>query len=382
MRGFNGERLREAREARGLTGVSLAGLAGMSGVQVSQYEHGTRTPPAESVERLSIALNLPAAFFLQDGSDSADDLLVSFRSLSGATKTARTRELRRLAWVTRIAGYLRKYAALPAPNFPVWTISPRPGDLDEIQVDEWADSLREYWGVEPGPIPDVVDLLERNGAIVVRCELGADTLDAYSAWAHGVPYVVLAADKRAAVRSRFDAAHEIAHLVLHRQASGADLATPAFVKDIERQAHAFAGAFLMPADSFSAEFLSPTLDGFVAMKPRWQVSVGAMIKRASSLELIGPEQERRLWIGYRRRWGHREPFDDDFEAEVPKVLRSALEIALRSGVTPAALRLSLPYATADIEQLTGVHRGFLSSEDRAVGGNVVSNVLLFPSAHE
>jgi len=55
---------------------------------------------------------------------------------------------------------------------------------------------------------------------------------------------VLGADKGHRDRSRFDAVHELAHLVLHRHLEPGDVA-------LERQAHAFNAAFLMPASDIA-----------------------------------------------------------------------------------------------------------------------------------
>ena len=64
------------------------------------------------------------------------------------------------------------------------------------------------------------------------------------------PIVVLGSDKGAAVRSRFDAAHELAHLLLHSKFDEKDLKNATRFKQIERQADRFAGAFILPATTF------------------------------------------------------------------------------------------------------------------------------------
>lgn len=109
------------------------------------------------------------------------------------------------------------------------------------------------------------------------------------------------ADKASAVRQRFDAAHELAHVLLHRSVENKRLNTAADNKIIEDQAHYFANALLLPADQFVNEVWAPTLDAMIALKDRWKVSVGAMIKRCEALELVDRDQAQRLWINYNRR---------------------------------------------------------------------------------
>src|SRR5205085_3002223 len=118
-------------------------------------------------------------------------------------------------------------------------------------------------------------------------------------------------DKASASRQRFDAAHELAHLVLHRGVDPKRLNSAADYKIMEDQAHYFASALLMPAESFASDLYAPTLDGMLSLKQTWKVSVAAMIKRCEALGIIDDEGARRLWINYNRRGWRRtgEPFD-------------------------------------------------------------------------
>ena len=75
-------------------------------------------------------------------------------------------------------------------------------------------------------------------------------------------------------------------MVLHRHLGAKALNNSTDFKEIERQAFDFGGAFLMPAESFSAEIYSPSLNAFVALKERWKVSIGAMIMRCARLDML------------------------------------------------------------------------------------------------
>ena len=61
-------------------------------------------------------------------------------------------------------------------------------------------------------------------------------------WRHHPPR--LGSDKNYRARSRFDAAHELGHLVVHGDSYG--------VKQVEQQAHMLAAGFLMPAHDIGA----------------------------------------------------------------------------------------------------------------------------------
>src|SRR3546814_11130052 len=87
-------------------------------------------------------------------------------------------------------------------------------------------------------MPDVIEKLETNGILVSRIHVGVEKLDAFSQWSDRfeIPFIVLGRDKASAVRQRFDALHELAHIVLHRSVSARKLNDRAFYNTVERQA--------------------------------------------------------------------------------------------------------------------------------------------------
>jgi hypothetical protein len=97
-----------------------------------------------------------------------------------------------------------------------------------------------------GPVPDVAGVLEKHGILVIRLPLDTADVDAFSLPFHDRPVIVLGTDKNDRARSRFDGAHELGHLVVHGDQIWG-------VKEVERQAHTFAAAFLMPAEDIRDE---------------------------------------------------------------------------------------------------------------------------------
>src|SRR5438094_162699 len=74
--------------------------------------------------------------------------------------------------------------------------------------------------------------------------IDAKEVDAFSMWHGETPFVFLNT-KKSCERSRFDAAHELGHLVLHRHGVPQG-------QQAEAEANAFASAFLMPRASVLA----------------------------------------------------------------------------------------------------------------------------------
>ena len=327
--GFTGSRLREAREIEGLSILSLAGLIGKTRQAISQYEIGAVSPQPDVMRRITHVLNMPPDFFTLPPREPASEPLF-FRSLSAATATARTRASHLFRWVRDIANDLNTYVKFPPVNIPDIQVPSDPSSLRDDDIEGIATSVRRFWGLRDGPISNLTRLLEHNGVIVTHLDVGSDSLDSFSAWAHIQelrPIVVINTDKASAVRMRFDAAHELAHLILHRHVANVQLGHTPNHKLIEEQAYRFAGAFLMPDATFSEDIFIPTLGSLQAIKPKWLVSVAAMLHRAETLELLQTEQARSLWINYsKQKWRRGEPLDDTLLFEEPHLLRRAFEV--------------------------------------------------------
>ena len=133
--------------------------------------------------------------------------------------------------------------------------------------------------LERGPVPNVVGFLEAHGVVCARLDFQEARVDAFSVNFRDHPVAVLSTDKNKWDRSRFDAAHELAHLAMHDDAAG--------VAEAEKQAHEFAAAFLMPASDIRSE-LPAVADWrrLKALKAEWGVSIAAVLRRAKTLEVM------------------------------------------------------------------------------------------------
>ena len=360
--GFIGARLKEAREARGLSATALADLLGVSRQAVSQYENDQQTPRPEIMRSIESILKLPPAFFWRSPEDHPPRAIF-YRSMSAATKEARVRAEKRYEWLREIVAYIRTFIELPRVTFPAFHFGGNSQAISMDAIEHLASEARIFWGLGDGPINSVVSLLENNGAVVTRCEIGADTLDSFSEYCKldGIPYIFLGSDKKSAVRSRYDAAHELGHLLLHGDVNKAALTRKAEFRLLEDQAHRFAGAFLLPGHSFAEDLLAPTLDALLALKSKWRVAVQMMIHRGQDLQLISEDTARRLYINLnRRKWRTKEPMDDVLPCESPRLLQKAFELVVDEGIqTRPEILTALPFAPRDIEDLAGLRPWYL-----------------------
>lgn len=367
--GFVGERLTEARKARGISGADLADLVDVSPQSISKYENGHAAPRMDMLLKLSGALRFPQAYFMRPKIHN-DSKPIFWRGKLSAPAGKKDRARVRLEWMKESIDYLSQFLIFPDVNVPYVSAD----DLEAIDadyLDEVAQEIRSQWEIRPGPMPDVIERLEGNGVLVWRIHVHAEKLDAFSQWSDkfNVPFMVLGRDKASAVRQRFDALHELAHLVLHRTITQKQFNRSTCYKHLEQQADKLAGRLLLPEHEFVQELYAPTLDGFLALKERWGASIGAMIMRCRELNILDEAETTRMWINYTRRgWRKTEPLDDVLEKEEPLMIRRGFEILLSDGVqTVSEITKALPFPVSDLEELADLEPGTLGGrlESRA-----------------
>ena len=358
---FNGERLREAREARGISATSLSELVRKSQQTISHYENGASTPPEATLSELARSLNVSESFFFSRR-DKERDKGFYFRSMAATTKTSRNKAERKADWLSDVVNFIGEYVELPEPQFAPLLEHTELHQITNEEIEEVAARVRQLWKLPPGPIANVVSLLEHKGAVVTRGPLGHESLDGLSFIDdHGRPFIMIGTDKGSPVRWRWDAAHELGHVVLHSDIDPSRL-KPEDYALMEKQAHRFAGAFLVPATAFHEDFFAANLDTLKVMKLKWKVSISSLILRAKQTRLISDETEQRLWINMSRRgWRKVEPFDDTMDVEYPRVLRLAIEMILKeTGMTSADLVQAVDVPPSDITLLCSLQDDFLA----------------------
>jgi Zn-dependent peptidase ImmA (M78 family) len=198
--------------------------------------------------------------------------------------------------------------------------------------------------------------------------MGTAKLDGLCSWSDdGRPHVLLASDKASFPRRQMDAAHEMAHAVLHRNVSDDELRTN--LKEIERQAFRLASAFLLPSDTYPIEVKAASLATFLVLKERWRVSIKAQIKRFVDLELLDVEASQQLYKLYSAKgWTREEPMDRQWPLQTPSVLSQALHLIVDSGTRRKADLLATEFTMmpGDIENLCNLPPGWLSRDSAEV----------------
>lgn len=284
MRKINPSRLKLARTRRKMTIKLLAEAAGLTTKIISAYEKEDceYTPKIETLNTISSVLQYPLDFFIDDTElDKIDASTVSFRSLKSMRAADEHAAIAAGEIGLIIDKYLtNKFPKRPKPNLP---------DFRGGNPESAASYTRAFWDLGSLSVNNMIHLLEKNGIRVFSMSENTSAVDAFSFWKDDVPYVFLNTQK-SGERSRFDAAHELGHLIMHKHGSPQG-------KNVESEADLFAAHFLMPADSilpFKGRLLF--LEDIVRLKKNWLVSAMALIVHMKNLGIISDWHYRNILI--------------------------------------------------------------------------------------
>lgn len=333
---FNPNRLTLARQRRGITKSKLAEAAGVAPRGITAYEAGATVPTPETLEKIAATLRFPPSFFEGDDLDIPDVEAVSFRAMSRMTASLRDSAIGAAALAIGLAGWIDARFRLPAADLP---------DLRGVQPEAAAEALRASWGLGVKPIRNMVHLLEQRGVRVFSLVEKRAELDAFSFWRSEVPFVFLNTSK-SGERGRFDAAHELGHLVLHRHGAPHG-------REAEHEADAFASALLMPRASVlevAPSAPSPSVDQLVRLKRRWSVSVAAVAHRYHALSLVSEWHYRSLCIEIQER-GYRKKEPNAIARETSQVLQKVFASLREDGISKAEIARELRITSAEFDTL-------------------------------
>ena len=344
MARFDGTRLRLARMRRRMTQRQLGEIVGVDPRTIKYHEsdENEREPTPAVADAIAKALGFPVAFFTGEPVPIPDGTTAYFRAATRMSAADRDAALAAGAIAEMFSGWIDAQFTLPEVDL---------AEPEDSSPEAAAVAVRAAWGLGDNPIGNMVHLLELHGVRIFSLVDGADAVDAFSWWHEGVPYVFLN-NTKSAERCRFDLAHELAHMVLHKAQAGHS-------REQENEAHAFAAAFLMPKTAVLRSGPVPLdLPGLNRMKAKWNVALSALVVRLERLSLLSDWHYRTLNIEISQRgWNRREPAPA-CRHETSQVLWKVLRTLAGEGrgLRSAADDLALP-----VEELQGLVSGLAPS---------------------
>ena len=321
MINVNGLRVKQARELRKLTQTELARKLNVSQSTIAKMEMGVREYENALIESIAFQTGYPVSFFEQGLGPEFPLGSLMFRCRASLNGTERASILQMALLEFEIAEGLSKKIK------PITLHLPSFNGEDPVVA---AKVTRATLGIPSDtPIPNLINRLERNGIFVLALPSANEKFDAFSLWSDTDPRkpVVVVSQDKPGDRMRLTCAHELGHLVLHKSPRG-NLA------DIESEAQKFAAELLLPADAMRKEIShSSSLTDIAKLKPRWGVSIQALVYRANDLKIIPERQYRYMFEQISKAgWRKSEPENLRIPPEKPRLFRKLAE--LNFGVPP------------------------------------------------
>jgi Zn-dependent peptidase ImmA (M78 family)/transcriptional regulator with XRE-family HTH domain len=350
---FNPSRMSIARKRRRFTAKVLAERVGVSPVTITRLETGKNKPEAETVDAIARALKFPKEFFFGDEPDLLHQEAASFRSMTAMTAKERDASLSSGSLAFMVSDWVSERFHLPELDLPNLGCETDPSGT--------ARSLRQHWGLGEQPISNMMKLLESKGVVIFSLTENSKNVDAFSCWRNDTPYIFLNTIK-SAEHSRFDAAHELGHLVLHKHGG------PHQGKEAEREANAFASSLLMPSADVLARIPHvSSIQKIIEAKKRWRVSAFALTHRLHRLQILSDWQYRTLCIQLTKR-GYRTNELNGISREKSVVWDRILKELWKEGITKRHIAQKLHIPTAELESLIDGVLGAPEQVDLATGG--------------
>lgn len=309
-----GRRVVDLRELHALTQLELAGLAGIPQPNLSKIERGLMELTRATAHRICQATGTPQEFFDRAPSGLSAEV-INFRKAAKVSAKGGRLVVQAFSEISHVAGVLAEAPVrLKRLSLPV-------AYADDIatptDVERWAGLTREAFGLgEDEPVRNVIRSAERAGVAVAPIQVPPDDqphlLNGHSGMSatperSTICYIAGQSNDR----QRFTIAHELGHLLLH-----ASRTVPVTYR--EDEAHAFAGAFLLP-ERAARQHISETLtlQGFMRVKSEYGISIQAAIMRGRRMGLLSQQRHRSLMMQLSSRgWRKNEPVEVGSESPI------------------------------------------------------------------
>jgi Zn-dependent peptidase ImmA (M78 family) len=318
-----------------LSASALGEMVDVSPRTVARWETGDVVPLPENLTELSERMDVPIPFFFARDLDFVSVKAISFRALSKMTARQRDSATAAGAIAIELAAWIGDRFRLPAADLPT---------LEGYEPERAAAVVRERWGVGQLPIGNLVHLLEAHGVRIFSLPADVASVDAYSFRLDDMPYMFLNTTKTGE-RRRFDAAHELGHLVLH---CGDEVPHG---KAAEAEAQMFASCVLMPRQSVLAAGLhQASVDRILKAKTHWGVAAMALTHRLSELGLLTEWGYRDACVRLTQmKYRRAEPYRP-IVPEVSQVLAKVFKSLRSQGISPAQVAQQLYISQTELDQ--------------------------------
>jgi Zn-dependent peptidase ImmA (M78 family)/DNA-binding XRE family transcriptional regulator len=291
------------RKLNNLTQQDLADAAGISRVAYRNLEKGNANPRQGTLQALATALHANVFDLLAPLPE-----LKTLRFRANKEKISEQERAQGNQVVVRTGNWLQDFNELES-----MLNNQRSGKLRTFRKGTKPESAAAKLRAELLPhdcdcLPDICELLENAGVKIFFLDFHMSECSGLSIGAAdgGPAMAINTGNKMSVERQIFSIAHELAHLVLHQDSYGKT--SDEIPDDQEREADAFAAAFIMPEELFAKEWNENRglhwVDAVLKTKRHFKVSYQSVIHQLIDM---GQAEDKVAYVkfrqGYEKRYG-------------------------------------------------------------------------------
>lgn len=334
-------RLKQARLLLGLSLRELSARVGtVSHVALTKYERGEMKPSSEMLVALCKALGRTPDQMFRPVRASLSNVSFRKRKSYSAKQTDMVMEQVR----SRLEDYLEAEEFVPeqvkpAPKQLSLPANFKPDNLEPVR--KLAAHLRNEWGLNEEPIPNLVELLEDRGYRVIQIGLDEKGFDGCEV-AEFRALIIGTWPENSVARMRLTLAHELAHSLLNDSVTKLGL----IEKETESVMNTFASEFLLPTAALKRYLgdhrTSITMAELEEVKLRFGISIRAIVYALKSLGIINESAQRRFYAQIVPMWknaGEGEPGDDAL-SKAYREQPARFQRLVRRGISEGLISLS------------------------------------------
>lgn len=305
-----------AREMRGITQKDLCSkISNLTQGNFSRMEKGLLNIPSETLTLLAEELGFPQKFFFQETPVNHISNFYYRKRLSMPKKDLQTTDAI-MHIVSSCVDNLLNSVELDSFDIPKIRV-----DNNSKSPNDVARMARKFFDVSPGPIKNLVEILERKGIIIKELDFYSEKFDGLTLITKKGQPIIFVNSEIPNDRKRFTLSHELGHLLMHLPF---EFDLEISEKELEKEANQFAAEFLMPEIEIRKDLIYITFSKLSPLKEYWMVSKSSLIYRAHQLGCISEDKYRNLLIELSRR-GERKNEKVEVRFQSPSLLNRIID---------------------------------------------------------
>lgn len=355
MKAFNHFLLIVARESRGKSQKELANELNVDPAHLSRIEQGIITNPSdEIILNIAKTLQYPIDFFYQPESKNSISDFFYRKRLTLPAKEKNKLDAQ-IEIIRLIFDKLVMSVEIPQLKIPTLSLN------GNFSASDAAMLTREFFGIQRGPIKNLIHLLEKHGITVIYINSPSQKFDGITVYTEKNYPLIILNKNMPNDRKRFSLAHELAHQILHlpfRYDFEIYERLKSDPNSLEKEADMFASEFLIPTSQCKQELLNVTYQKLSSLKLYWNISKRAIVYKAKEVGCISEDKYKSLMIELSRR-GERVKESFDVEIDEPKIVNEIVK----------AHKEQLGYTFEELAKILHLHetdfRSFLSENSNS-----------------